>query len=42
MVENMDHHIGRLMNYLKSIGEYDNTLFIFSPTTARKGLILGQ
>jgi arylsulfatase len=28
MVENMDFHIGRLMNYLKKIGEYDNTIFI--------------
>ncbi|MEE8513329.1 MAG: arylsulfatase [Gammaproteobacteria bacterium] len=29
MVENMDHHIGRLLNYLKQIGELDNTLIIF-------------
>ena len=28
MVENMDHHVGRLVNYLKSIGEYDNTIFL--------------
>ncbi len=28
MMENMDHHIGRLVNYLKSIGEYENTIFI--------------
>ena len=28
MVENMDHHIGRLVDYLKSIGEYENTVFI--------------
>ncbi|MDC1287163.1 arylsulfatase [Gammaproteobacteria bacterium] len=28
MVENMDHHVGRLVDYLKSVGEYDNTLFI--------------
>ncbi|MBN2506724.1 MAG: arylsulfatase [Verrucomicrobia bacterium] len=28
MVENMDHHVGRLINYLKKIGEYDNTIFI--------------
>jgi arylsulfatase A-like enzyme len=28
MVENMDHHIGRLIDYLKKIGEYDNTIFI--------------
>ena len=28
MVENMDFHIGRLIEHLKKIGEYDNTLFI--------------
>jgi len=28
MVENMDHHIGRLVDYLKSIDEYENTIFI--------------
>jgi arylsulfatase/uncharacterized sulfatase len=29
MLDAMDHHIGRLVAYLKSIGEYDNTVFIF-------------
>lgn len=28
MVENMDFHVGRLIDYLKKIGEYDNTVFI--------------
>jgi len=28
MVENMDFHVGRLIAYLKQIGEYDNTVFI--------------
>ena len=28
MLENMDHHVGRLVDYLKSIGEYDNTVFL--------------
>ena len=28
MVENMDFHVGRLVAYLKEIGEFDNTLFI--------------
>jgi arylsulfatase A-like enzyme len=28
MVENMDFHVGRLIDYLKEIGEYDNTIFI--------------
>lgn len=30
MVEAMDHHIGRLVDHLKEIGEYDNTVFIFT------------
>lgn len=29
MIDNLDHNIGRLTNYLKEIGEYDNTLFVF-------------
>ena len=28
MMENMDFHIGRLIDHLKAIGEYDNTVFI--------------
>ena len=28
MVENMDYHVGRLLDYLKEIGEYENTIFI--------------
>jgi arylsulfatase len=28
MVENLDSHVGRLINHLKKIGEYDNTIFI--------------
>ncbi len=28
MVENMDLHVGRLIEYLKRVGEYDNTVFI--------------
>ena len=28
MVENFDHHVGRLDDYLKSIDEYENTIFI--------------
>jgi arylsulfatase A-like enzyme len=30
MVEAMDLHIGRLMSYLQDIGEYDNTVFVFT------------
>ncbi len=29
MVSNMDYHVGRVINYLKDIGEYDNTIIIF-------------
>ena len=29
MVENLDYNIGRLISYLKEIGEYENTLIIF-------------
>lgn len=28
MVENLDHHVGRLINHLKEIGEYENTIFL--------------
>ncbi|KAB2892274.1 MAG: arylsulfatase [Desulfobulbaceae bacterium] len=28
MVENLDFHVGRLIDHLKEIGEYDNTIFI--------------
>ena len=28
MVENMDFHIGRLIDHLKKIGEYENTIFV--------------
>jgi arylsulfatase len=28
MVENLDYHCGRLIDHLKKIGEYDNTIFI--------------
>tara|TARA_R110000787_G_scaffold86285_12_gene184134 strand:+ start:12628 stop:14337 length:1710 start_codon:yes stop_codon:yes gene_type:complete len=29
MVDNLDYNIGRLLTYLKEIGEYENTLFVF-------------
>jgi len=28
MVENLDFHVGRLIDHLKKIGEYENTLFV--------------
>jgi arylsulfatase len=30
MIENLDYHIGRVIQFLKDIGEYDNTLIIFT------------
>jgi arylsulfatase/uncharacterized sulfatase len=30
MVEAMDYHLGRLVDYLRSTGQYDNTLFVFT------------
>ena len=30
MIEAMDHHIGRLVDYLKTTGQFDNTVFIFT------------
>jgi arylsulfatase A-like enzyme len=29
MVDNLDYNVGRLMSYLKEIGEYENTLIVF-------------
>ena len=29
MVDNLDHNIGRLITYLKDIGEYENTVIVF-------------
>jgi arylsulfatase len=37
MVENMDHHIGRLVDHLKKIGEYDNTIFVFFGDNGAEG-----
>jgi arylsulfatase len=37
MVENMDHHIGRLVDHLKKIGEYENTIFVFFPDNGAEG-----
>ena len=30
MIDAMDHHLGRLIDYLKETGQYDNTIFIFT------------
>lgn len=37
MVDAMDMHIGRLMTYLESIGEYDNTIFVFTSDNGAEG-----
>ena len=37
MVDNMDMHIGRLLSYLESIGEYANTIFIFTSDNGAEG-----
>jgi len=37
MVENMDHHIGRLLDYLRSIDEYDNTVIVFMSDNGAEG-----
>jgi arylsulfatase A-like enzyme len=41
LVENMDHNIGRLVEHLKSIDEYDNTLFIFLSDNGAEATDLG-
>jgi len=33
----MDHHIGRLVEYLKDTGEYDDTVFIFTSDNGPEG-----
>ena len=30
MIDAMDHHLGRLIQHLRDIGEFENTIFIFS------------
>ncbi len=42
MVENLDFHVGRLVDHLKSIGEYENTLFIVFGDNGAEGTDLFQ
>jgi arylsulfatase A-like enzyme len=42
MVENMDHHVGRLVEHLKKIGEYENTIFIVFGDNGAEGSDLFQ
>ncbi len=37
MVANMDHHVGRLAEYLRSIGEFDNTFILFMSDNGASG-----
>lgn len=37
MVTNLDHHIGRLVAHLKSIGEYDDTVILFMSDNGAEG-----
>ena len=37
MVEAMDHHIGRLISYLKSQRQFENTIFIFTSDNGAEG-----
>ena len=37
MIDAMDHHIGRLVTYLKDTGAYDNTVFIFASDNGPEG-----
>jgi arylsulfatase A-like enzyme len=42
MVENMDHHIGRLLKYLEGIGELENTLIVFFSDNGAAGEDIGE
>jgi arylsulfatase A-like enzyme len=37
MVDNMDHHIGRVMDYLRKTGELDNTFILFMSDNGADG-----
>ncbi|MEJ5057005.1 MULTISPECIES: arylsulfatase [unclassified Pseudomonas] len=37
MVDNLDHNIGRLINYLRQSGQYDNTLIVFMSDNGAAG-----
>ncbi|MEW7851243.1 arylsulfatase [Massilia aurea] len=37
MVDNLDHNIGRLVQHLKAIGEYDNTFILFQSDNGAEG-----
>ncbi|MEK1907594.1 MAG: arylsulfatase [Pseudomonas sp.] len=37
MVDNLDHNIGRLLDYLRASGQYDNTLIVFMSDNGAAG-----
>jgi len=41
LLENLDYHIGRLIDHLKAIGEYENTVFIIFGDNGAEGNDLG-
>ena len=42
IVENLDHHVGRLIDHLKKIGEYENTIFVVFGDNGAEGTDLFQ
>jgi arylsulfatase A-like enzyme len=42
LVENLDYHIGRLIDHLKAIGEYENTVFIVFGDNGAEGTDLAE
>jgi arylsulfatase len=42
MVENLDFHVGRLIDHLKAIGEYENTIFVVFGDNGAEGTDLFQ
>lgn len=42
LMENMDYHIGRLIDHLKEIGEYENTIFIVFGDNGAEGTDLAK
>jgi len=42
MLANMDHHIGRLVDHLKTTGQYENTLVVFLSDNGAEPVELGQ
>lgn len=41
MVDNLDHNIGRLIQYLKANGQYENTLIFFVSDNGAEGFVRG-